>query len=108
MKERRREHSFFLLFHAIFLPLAALFPFLSRWMREILPMSACLMKVFLRLYCPFCGGTRAMGAILRLQLAEAWQYNPLVVIFLGCFSVIPKDGKISHRVNSPDDHQEIS
>lgn len=32
------------------------------------------------LYCPGCGGLRAAHALLHGQLAEAWAYNPLLVV----------------------------
>lgn len=40
--------------------------------------------------CPFCGSTRAAGALLRGDLAAAWSYNQLLIIaiaILGACSV---------------------
>ena len=34
------------------------------------------------IYCPGCGGTRAVSALLHGRLAEALQFNPLIVALL--------------------------
>jgi len=36
----------------------------------------CVLHDFLHLYCPFCGGTRAMFAVFRFDLAAIWRLNP--------------------------------
>ena len=41
----------------------------------------CIMHDWLHLYCPFCGGTRAIGYLLRLDVVNAWRCHPLVVLF---------------------------
>ena len=41
------------------------------------------------IYCPLCGGTRALAALTYFQFAEAWNYNALVVIL--CFVVLALD-----------------
>ncbi len=40
----------------------------------------CLMHAVLHLYCPLCGGTRAVGALLHGQIVSAIIYNPYVII----------------------------
>jgi hypothetical protein len=35
---------------------------------------------YLRVYCPGCGATRAVAALLHLRIAEALHYNALVVL----------------------------
>lgn len=43
----------------------------------------CPMHDLLRLYCPFCGGTRAVGALVRLRFGEAFLLSPV------CLSLLP-------------------
>lgn len=42
----------------------------------------CLFHTFSGLYCPGCGATRALHAILHGDLALAWTMNPLLVLAL--------------------------
>ena len=41
------------------------------------------LKIF-HIYCAGCGGTRMIHSILRLDLYQAFRYNPLLFIFLIC------------------------
>lgn len=43
---------------------------------------ACPIYRYLHLYCPGCGSTRALSALLHGRLMEAVQYNPLFVALL--------------------------
>ena len=38
--------------------------------------------------CPLCGATRLGGALLHLELAAAFAFNPLVLVALGVLSVL--------------------
>lgn len=51
-----------------------------RYLRVRLPflMMPCLLRTFTGYYCPGCGGTRAMHALLHLQLWRSFCYHPLV------------------------------
>jgi hypothetical protein len=42
----------------------------------------CPVYRYLHLYCPGCGATRALAALLHGRLAEAMHYNPLFVMLL--------------------------
>ena len=64
----------------------------------------CFFTWITRLYCPGCGCTRALGALLRLDIPAALSYNPavFVVIFLLVYyewrffrAAQRKEGKIS-------------
>ncbi len=48
-------------------------------------LSGCLMHDLLLLYCPLCGGTRAVGALLRADLLSALRYNALAVAGITVF-----------------------
>jgi hypothetical protein len=41
----------------------------------------CPIFLWLRIYCPGCGGTRALAALLHGRLNEATHWNAMVVIF---------------------------
>ena len=41
--------------------------------------GGCLLHDCLHIYCPFCGGTRAAEALLRLDVLTALRCHPLVV-----------------------------
>jgi hypothetical protein len=43
---------------------------------------ACPIYRYLHLYCPGCGSTRALSALLHGRLMEALHYNPLFVALL--------------------------
>jgi hypothetical protein len=43
---------------------------------------ACPIYAYTRVLCPGCGATRALAAVLRGNLAAAWQYNALFVCLL--------------------------
>jgi Protein of unknown function (DUF2752) len=40
----------------------------------------CPVFQYLHIYCPGCGATRALAALLHLRIAEALHYNALVVL----------------------------
>lgn len=51
-------------------------------------LGGCLLHDLLFLYCPFCGGTRAVGALLRADLLAALRYNALAVVGILAFLVL--------------------
>lgn len=63
-----------LLFSAPFVVIA------YRYLRARLPFLRlpCLLRTFTGYYCPGCGGTRAVYALLHLQLWRSFCYHPLV------------------------------
>ena len=42
----------------------------------------CLSHDLLRIYCPFCGGTRSLSSLLRLDLVAALRFNAAFVLSL--------------------------
>ena len=80
MRSSRRA---FVWMHAL-LPLAVPLFFLYRAVTERLPegMTGCALHDYLFLYCPLCGGTRAVEALLHLDLAGAFGKNAFVLLLL--------------------------
>jgi hypothetical protein len=50
--------------------------FVTPW--QSLPLMQCPIKATLGIPCPTCGGTTAVMALKRLDIAEAFRSNPLV------------------------------
>ena len=72
-----------ILLHAYLFGGILLFPlydFLTKQFKGIF--SGCLLHDLFEIYCPLCGGTRAVGAMLRLDFEAALCYNALVVLFM--------------------------
>ncbi len=80
----RRAFKRFLWLHAGALAALALFP-LYRWGTGLLSkyVPGCALHDFLHLYCPMCGGTRALASLLRLDLLAALKQNAFAVLLFG-------------------------
>lgn len=48
----------------------------------------CFVHDVLRLYCPFCGFTRASQALLHFRIAEAFRLNAAVLIALAVYAAV--------------------
>lgn len=73
-----------------------------QYLRTKLPFLAmpCLLRTFTGYYCPGCGGTRAVYALLHLQLWRSFCYHPFVpytAAVYGWFMISHTIEKISHR-----------
>ena len=83
--ETDRRRSFWV-FHLIVLALAGLFFgffFLFSYLRRAgIPVLTCPLHDLLHVYCPFCGGSRAILSLLRLDFATAFRLNPAVLVSL--------------------------
>lgn len=78
----------FLLMHAGLVLVALLFPLYRAVAGRITRiLSGCLLHDYLFLYCPLCGGTRALGALLQLDLLAALHYNAFVVLLTVVFLI---------------------
>ena len=86
MKHSRRNY---LLAHALIAACVPLF-FLYRAIVTLLPdgMTGCILHDYLFLYCPLCGGTRAVEALLAFDLVGAIEKNVFVVLLLLAFIVL--------------------
>ncbi len=77
----RKKVKIYLLLHIALLTAALMLPLyraVAARMNELF--TGCILHDRLFLYCPFCGGTRAVEALLRLDFSAAWAYNPMVVL----------------------------
>ena len=52
----------------------------------------CLLQRYLHIPCPGCGVTHSMLAMLRLNVLQAWHFNPAGVLFIGmlCFQFVAR------------------
>lgn len=75
----RKTAKKFALFHLIPLLCIVLFP-LYRYLVGLLPqnMTGCVLHDRLFLYCPLCGGTRAVAALLKMNFVAAFHANAYV------------------------------
>lgn len=79
MKTKLRHPTFLALHGAAILGilLLPLYMKLADWIGGVF--GGCMMHRFF-IYCPLCGGTRALALLTRFQIAAAWNHNALVVI----------------------------
>lgn len=83
MKIRRASLFWFLGFHALAVAAVLLFPYYRLGAGVVFSfLPSCLLHDVFHIYCPLCGGTRAVDAILHFHFPEAMRFNPLVVTFL--------------------------
>ncbi|MBP3396683.1 MAG: DUF2752 domain-containing protein [Clostridia bacterium] len=81
----------FWLFHVALLGAAAFFYGYGRLVLHLFPdqnFYHCFIHDVLRLYCPFCGFTRASQALAHLDIATALRLNPAVVLALVAYTVL--------------------
>ncbi len=80
----------YLTLHAVLLAVAAGFGVYAVLTSLLLPdgFFHCIMHDLLHLYCPFCGGTRAFLAFLRLDILSALRLNSAVLLAALVFLVV--------------------
>ena len=79
-KLQQLRHPQFLMLHAAALIGALILPLymkVASWLSGIF--GGCIMHRFF-IYCPMCGGTRAVAALVRFDFLAAWNYNAFVVL----------------------------
>ena len=73
----------FLIFNIALLIFAACYAhFTAAAIEEGRELVSCYMKHSLGIYCPGCGGSRAVIALFRLDIIASVRYNPLPLIML--------------------------
>ena len=78
MVSKKEQWITFIVFNAALVLGAALFP-VYRAFTSAFPMP-CGMVRYLHLYCPACGGTRALEAFLSFDVLRSLYCNPIVVL----------------------------
>lgn len=79
-KLQQLRHPQFLMLHAAALIGALVLPLymkVASWLSSLF--GGCIMHRFF-IYCPMCGGTRAVAALVRFDFLAAWNYNAFVVL----------------------------
>ena len=80
---QKKSGKIYLLVHIALLAAILLFPLYRSVAQRISALfTGCLLHDRLFLYCPLCGGTRAVSSLLRLEIAEAFSYNAFVVLLV--------------------------
>lgn len=89
MQINQKSAKRYLRVHLGMLVALLLFP-LYRFLTDRLPsfLIRCFLHDRLFLYCPFCGGTRAVEALLHLDFSTAFSANPLAVVLIGAALVL--------------------
>ncbi len=82
MCERKKLLSRYLLIHLAILLYGAMILLWSLLSRRFGVRYFCLSHDLFGIYCPFCGGTRALSALLRLDLLSALACNAAFVFTL--------------------------
>ena len=52
------------------------------YLLDLMKNAGCIVRDRFHIYCPGCGGTRAVEALLRLQPFRSLYYNPVVVLLI--------------------------
>ena len=82
-KHRKRLIGQFFLMNAAFVVIAVAFLLIALLKQRVyLPIFECVTYKFFHLYCPLCGGTRAIFALLGLDFISALKYNPFLFFIL--------------------------
>lgn len=77
--ERRRATALFLIFNVFLLSLVLVYLILVRIYDGAVSDPTCRFQQVFSLYCPGCGGSRALRALLRLDLVSAIRLHPPLV-----------------------------
>lgn len=81
MQIDRRSAKIYLWLHAGLAAALLLFPLYRALTDHMTALfSGCFLHDHLYLYCPACGGTRALAALLRLDVVSALRFNPFLVL----------------------------
>ncbi len=82
MPDRKKRLLWYLVIHLSVLLYGGLILLWLSISRRIGFAYFCLSHDFLGIYCPFCGGTRALSSLLRLDFASAVRFHAALVLAL--------------------------
>ena len=83
--EKRKFRIMYFAVHGILLAGLGLFVGSATLIRRFLPDYRCTLAKYVGLYCPGCGGTRSVFALLSLKPIEAFlSFPPILVILFSC------------------------
>lgn len=76
------------------------------WLKKVFGFGLpCMFQSLTGLYCPGCGGTRAVRSLLRGDLRMSFQYHPLVLYTVFVFLLEMVLRAVSKRWKRPMDHE---
>ena len=85
----RESRKRFWRWQAVIATLVVLFPFYGWLAPKLLEgRGGCFLHDWLSIYCPFCGGTRAVSALLHLHVLEAFRFNAFVLLLIALGMVL--------------------
>lgn len=70
------------------------------YLKSIL-VGGCVFREKCQLYCPACGGTRSVEALIELRILDSIYYNPIVLLLLFDVSIMAGTILFEKRNNSP-------
>lgn len=74
---RKQQYLIFLGVNALVVLGALFFPIYAKFLSVF---NRCTLLEVFHIYCPLCGGTRAMNAFLHFDIIASVRYNPIVLI----------------------------
>ena len=70
------------------LPLSLLGLYIAmNWIMPYIPQSECIFWYWMKAYCPGCGGTRAVRALLRGEFLLSFWYHPFVLYVVVLYAI---------------------
>lgn len=107
VKRAYREHKSatvtFITVNLLFLIIAIAFPLYCRfmWEGDGAQLGGCLMRRIFNLYCPVCGGTRSLYALIHFDIINSVIYNPLCLFLVACVAYFDLRAFIALLQNRP-------
>ena len=107
----KQKKIFYYIIVLVFLLLCFCFVYRTqKWQMTQWVSHKCLFPILFEMYCPGCGGTRALHALMKGNILESLYYHPFVVyvagiifyyFFMGIYTFWWKrDGKIYYRYSN--------